>query len=314
MKRKIFVITAIILIMCALCSAFVGCKSAEEKEKEYYAKAAANVESATKKLTSLTDEVFSKSWTSSFVLAITHYVQEDEKGNKLEDGKSITRGSKDEAGWQPRMRQYVTAIAFDVDYKQNGDYTVKTTVFEVVKRSDYLSYIAKKNYRSKFTVAAEYEYSYVDGEGSGTIYIDPIQMIKTNTDSETLNKTGIAASDNFRIYTHFMRIESRQAYGQDNQYITREVNDASADESGKKAYWNGYGDDISYNWDNVYAMSSNRLTVLYSKGKNRINSLEIYNESILAYYTKNNNVDTSLVLKADVIAFAEMVIEFKYAK
>lgn len=59
-------------------------------------------------------------------------------------------------------------------------------------------------------------------------------------------------------------------------------------------------------------MNNNRLTVLYSKGKNRINSLEIYNENIISYFTKNNNVDKSLVLKADVIAYTEMVVEFKY--
>ena len=59
-------------------------------------------------------------------------------------------------------------------------------------------------------------------------------------------------------------------------------------------------------------MTNNRLTVLYSKGKNRINQLEIYNENILAYYTEKDKVDTSLVLKADVVGFSEMVVKFEY--
>ena len=104
-----------------------------------------------------------------------------------------------------------------------------------------------------------------------------------------------------------MRIESRTVYGEDYAPITRKVNEES-----EYKYWKNYGDDISYNWDNVYGMNNNRLTVLYSKGKNRINSLEIYNENIISYFTKNNNVDKSLVLKADVIAYTEMVVEFKY--
>ena len=59
-------------------------------------------------------------------------------------------------------------------------------------------------------------------------------------------------------------------------------------------------------------MDNNRLTVLYTKGSQKVDSVEIYNENILAYYTENNKVDKSLVLKADVVAFEEMVVEFDY--
>ena len=89
--------------------------------------------------------------------------------------------------------------------------------------------------------------------------------------------------------------------------ISRAFNDES-----NKAYWSNYGEDISYNWDNVYGMDNNRLTVLYSKGKNRINSLEIYNEEIISYYTKKDKVNPQLVLKADVVRYHEMVVEFEY--
>ncbi|MDE5616734.1 MAG: hypothetical protein K2I78_03000, partial [Clostridia bacterium] len=172
----------------------------------------------------------------------------------------------------------------------------------------YLSNISKKNYREKFEVEETLEFSYKDGKGDGELYVNPLEIIRSNTDKESLRERGLSASDNFRVYTHFMRIESRTVFGEDyTTPITREINDESG-----KIYWKNFGDDISYNWDNVYGMNNNRLTVLYSKGKNQINSLEIYNENIISYFTKNNNVDTSLVLKADVISYMEMVVEFKY--
>ena len=332
MKKKIFAITSIILIIGILCSVFVGCKSAEEKEKEYYEKGASSIESATNKLSLLTDEVFSKPWTSSFVLAMTYYKTESEKtykdGREKEEfttgsvyGSSIQRGSKEQAGWPVKTiendeftqknstDQYVYFMAFDVDFKSLDNYTVKTTLFKDVKRSDYNNKISKKNYREKFDIEKQFEYSVKDGVESGELNqgINPIEVIQMNTDKETIKSTGISASDNFRIYTHFMRIESRMVFGENNTLITKELNDQS-----DKKYWKNFGEDISYDWNNVYSMNNNRLTVLYSKGKNRINSLEIYNENVLSYYTKNNNVDTSLVLKADVIAYTEMVVEFKY--
>ncbi len=335
MKRKIFVVTSIILIIGVMFTALVGCKSAAEKEKEYYDKCAATVEASTERLASLTDEVFNKSWTSSFVLATTYYKTSVER--KYKDGREekfvienpIKRGSKEEAGWPVKevvkddyteknsTDEYVTFAAFDVDYNSKDDYTIKTTVFEEVEKGDYIKNISKKNYREKFTVKKELEYTYKDGVESGELYVDPISIIKSNTNKEDLRTNGVGASDNFRIYTHFMRIESRKVFGADGIDVTRDINDASVEtKDGKevKKYWNNFGDDITYNWNNVYAMNNNRLTVLYSKGKNRINSLEIYNEGIISYYTKNNNVDTSLVLKADVIRYMEMVVEFKYDK
>ena len=309
MKKKIFAIASIMLIIVALCSTFVGCKSAAEKEIAYYEENAKAVETATDTLSTLTDEVFSKAWTSSFVLAMTYYKTEtkkvyDKKENKEEELIStvgsifespIKRGSKEEAGWPVKEAgrnddekytvknstdQYVYFMAFDVDFKSLENYAVKTTVFKETKRSNYIANIGKKKYREKFEIEKELEYKVENGVASGELnmFLDPIAIIKMNTDKETIRENGIAASDNFRIYTHFMRIESRSVFGENGLHITRELNDAS-----DKKYWSNYGDDISYNWDNVYGMNNNRLTVLYSKGKNRINSLEIYNENILAY-------------------------------
>ncbi len=199
---------------------------------------------------------------------------------------------------------------FEINYTNADNYTVKTTTFEDADRKTYYDNKDKvKNYEKKFKVLDKLTYEVKDGVSSGTLAdgFNPIDFIKANTDGETISENGLSASDNFRIYTHFMRIESRQVFDKDGTVIPRAFNDES-----NKAYWSNYGEDISYNWDNVYGMDNNRLTVLYSKGKNRINSLEIYNEEVISYYTKKDKVNPQLVLKADVVRYHEMVVEFEY--
>ncbi len=319
MKKKLILIISVIMIASVLCAAFSGCKSAEEKEKDYYANVGEDLTKCTDKLQSLTDDVFNKSWKSTFILAMTYYMAEVEVEKIGDDGKPvkvkekvpnpIVRGSKNKKGWPKDADQYVTFMEFSVSYKNKDNYTVKTTVFKDVERSYYVNNIGSKKYKTKFTVEKELEYKMENAVESGELNdgINPIELIAYSTDKEDLKSTGISASDNFRIYTHFMRIESRIVFDSEGNSVTRQINDDNA-----KKYWKGYGEDISYNWDNVYGMTNNRLTVLYSKGKNRINQLEIYNENILAYYTEKDKVDTSLVLKADVVGFSEMVVKFEY--
>ena len=113
MKKKIFVITSIALIAIMMCGVFVGCKSAEEKEAEFYEKNALAVESATEKLSSLSEDVFSKSWTSSFVLAMTYYKTNVERTYKNGEQEKfsfggltdspIKRGSSEVAGWPVKV-------------------------------------------------------------------------------------------------------------------------------------------------------------------------------------------------------------------
>ena len=114
-------------------------------------------------------------------------------------------------------------------------------------------------------------------------------------------------NDSFKLSNRFMRIETRAVYDSNGNVVTRDANAAA-----EKKYWTGYGEDISYDWNQVYSMDNDRLTVLYTKKNQQVDSLEIYNEDVLSYYTQNNDVDKSLVLKADVIGFAEMVVEFDY--
>lgn len=297
MKKKLILIISVLLMVCMLATVFAGCKSAAEKEKEYYEQSIADVKQHSTTLTTLMDKALSKGWTASFVYAYTYYEKE------------ITRGSKQVAGWPDDNDQKVKFMAFDIDYTNSQNYTVKTIVFKETDRDFYVKNIDSKKYREKFKQEKTLEYKVVDGKSSGELNdgFNPIEFMIANTDNTMLNENALSASDNFRIYTHFMRIDTREVYDGENNKISRAIN-----EENDKKYWKGYGEDISYNWENVYGMNNNRLTVLYNKSKQRINSIEFYNEKIISYYTKNNEVDKSLVLKADVIAFEEMVVEFEY--
>lgn len=307
-KKKFLLITSILLLAVMTCCLFVGCKSAEEKEKEYYDNAAKSVEKSVTTLNSLTGDLFGKAWKANFMYAFTYYRKTADDGTYVND--CIARGDENNAGWPSGADEYVHFMYFEVDYKDIDNYTVKTTTFEDTDRKTYYNNKDKvKNYEKKFKVIDRLTYEVKDGSSSGTLAdeFNPIDFIKANTDGEFITANGLSASDNFRIYTHFMRIESRQVFDKDGEVITKAFNDESG-----KTYWSNFGEDISYNWDKVYGMDNNRLTVLYSKGKNRINSLEIYNEEVISYYTKKDKVNTQLVLKADVVRYHEMVIEFEY--
>lgn len=305
MKKKLILVVSLVLTICILLTAFVGCKSDEEKEKEYYAENDAAVKTHTETLTTLMDKVLSTSWKSSFVYAYTYY------------SKEITRGSTSVKGWPDDNDEMTAFMAFDVEYTDSQNYTIKTIVFKDVKREDYVKYIDNKNYREKFEQEKTLEYSLVNGQPEGELNegFNPIDFIIANINAEYILANGLTASDNMRFYLNdsfklsdrFMRIETRAVYDGNGNVVTRDAN-ASAE----KKYWTGYGEDISYDWNQVYSMDNDRLTVLYTKKNQKVDSVEIYNEDILSYYTQNNDVDKSLVLKADVIGFAEMVVEFDY--
>ncbi|MDE5756167.1 MAG: hypothetical protein K2I23_03675 [Clostridia bacterium] len=307
-KKKFILITSILLLAAMTCSLFVGCKSQEEKENDYYAKAAQSIEKSVTTLNSLSEELFNKAWKANFMYAYTYYRKTNDDGTVIND--CITRGDESNAGWPSGSKEYVHFMYFEVDYTDVNNYTVKTTTFEDTDRKTYYNNKDKvKNYEKKFTVIDKLTFEVKDGAVSGSLSdgFNPLFIIKASVDGEAISDCGISASDNFRIYTHFMRIESRQVFDKDGEVVTRAINDES-----DKAYWNNYGEDISYNWDNVYGMNNNRLTVLYSKGKKRINQLEIYNEKVISYYTKKDKVNTQLVLKADVVSYHEMVVKFEY--
>ena len=307
MKKKLILIVSFMLTVCILMTVFVGCKSAEEKEKEYYAENDAAVAEHTETLNTLMDKLFATGWKSSFVYAYTYY------------SKEITRGSTSVKGWPDDNEEMTAFMAFDVEYTDSQNYTIKTTVFKDVKREDYVKHIDNKNYREKFTVDKTFEYKLINGEPTADSQFNegfnPIEFIFVNINSEYILANGLTASDSMRFYLNdsfklsnrFMRIETRAVYDSSGNVVTRDANAAA-----EKKYWTGYGEDISYDWNQVYSMDNDRLTVLYTKKNQQVDSLEIYNEDILSYYTQNNDVDKSLVLKADVIGFAEMVVEFDY--
>lgn len=297
MKKRVLFVVSVLLMVVLISAVFVGCKSEAEKEAEYYAEVEQSLNETTATLENLMNIMLGKNWTSSFAYAKTTY------------SKEITRGSTSVEGWPDDNEQVVNFMIFDINYTDSQNYTIKTSVYNQVTRADYVKVTDIVKYRDKFTVAETLEYTLTNGVASGELKdgFNPIEYMIANAVKEELLANGISASDNFRIYTHFMRINTRMVYDGEGNLVTKAMND-----SAESKYWTGYDADIAYDWEKVYSMDNNRLTVLYSKGKQRINSFEIYNEKILAYYAEKDKVNKELVLKADVVEFEEMVVDFEY--
>lgn len=306
MKKRVLFVVSVLLMVVLISAVFVGCKSAAEKEAEYYAEVGQSLNETTATLENLMNIMLGKNWTSSFAYAKTTYKFENSRGSETQKGwvSSIKENDK-----EIKNEQVVDFMIFDVNYTDSQNYTIKTSVYNQVTRAEYVKVTDIVKYRDKFTVAETLEYTLTNGVASGELKdgFNPIEYMIANAVKEDLLANGISASDNFRIYTHFMRINTRMVYDGEGNLITKAIND-----SAESKYWTGYDADIAYDWEKVYSMDNNRLTVLYSKGKQRIDSFEIYNEKILSYYTEKDKVNKQLVLKADVVEFEEMVVDFEY--
>lgn len=77
-------------------------------------------------------------------------------------------------------------------------------------------------------------------------------------------------------------------------------------------YWSGYDEDISYEWKEIGAMYTARYTYDYNNKHGRLEQVDYYTERIMPYYTENNAIDSTLVLKADVFDNTHLVIDFVY--
>lgn len=99
------------------------------------------------------------------------------------------------------------------------------------------------------------------------------------------------------------------AYRDDSLHVTRADNTAAGN-----AYWSNYGEDITYDWSAIGAMTTARYTYDYNNRHGRLEQIDFYTEVIMPYYTENNAVDTTLVLKADVFDSMHIVMDIEYSE
>lgn len=188
----------------------------------------------------------------------------------------------------------------------------------------------------------------VNGEtASVDLIADGIELLEQYGvhDAEFSSDDLVGFSDGNKIYTHVMQAQYRTVYGlpettpefnaptvpttadpaavqeylsalDEELWIWQSELNAYFDDSLRIAekgdYWEGFGEDIIYDWNKIGAMDTARYTYDYNNKHKRLEQIDFYTERIMPYYTEKNAIDTTLELKADVFDNTHLVIDFVY--
>ena len=188
----------------------------------------------------------------------------------------------------------------------------------------------------------------VNGEtASAGLIADGIELLEQYGvhDAEFSSDDLVGFSDGNKIYTHVMQAQYRTVYGlpettpefdaptvpttsdpaavqeylsalDEELWIWQSELNAYFDDSLRIAekgdYWEGFGEDIIYDWNKIGAMDTARYTYDYNNKHKRLEQIDFYTERIMPYYTEKNAIDTTLELKADVFDNTHLVIDFVY--
>lgn len=322
MKKKLFRVLALIIIIVICVTAMTACKSAEEKEKDYYAEISEDMAKASEVIDAIGEKMNTANFTAKFSIINKEY-------------NGVSRGTPQEAGWkrnytdaEGNMVDYswmVSVVDYEIVWESTEKIYVYAKVYETVDEDTYDSVKNKNNYGDKLRVVSESKVVKSLSEHlSGTdITSLPLMAMNNAVYREKLAADGLSMDKGNKIYTNILRVNMREVYDSERIKITREINDSKkdkfdilsdADATGDSVkYWSGYGEDISYNWNKVYGMLNTRVTMSYN-GKKVLKSFELYTEEIISYYAQKNTVDSSLILKADVFKTCEMVMNMQMPK
>lgn len=188
----------------------------------------------------------------------------------------------------------------------------------------------------------------VNGETASVgLIADGIELLEQYGvhDAEFSSDDLVGFSDGNKIYTHVMQAQYRTVYGlpetapefdaptvpttsdpaavqeylsalDEELWIWQSELNAYFDDSLRIAekgdYWEGFGEDIIYDWNKIGSMDTARYTYDYNNKHKRLEQIDFYTERIMPYYTEKNAIDTTLELKADVFDNTHLVIDFVY--
>ena len=184
----------------------------------------------------------------------------------------------------------------------------------------------------------------INGEtASVELIVDGIELLERYGvhDAEFSSDDLVGFSDGNKIYTHVMQAQYRTVYGlpettpefdaptvpttavqeylsalDEELWIWQSELNAYFDDSLRIAekgdYWEGFGEDIIYDWNKIGAMDTARYTYDYNNKHKRLEQIDFYTERIMPYYTEKNAIDITLELKADVFDNTHLVIDFVY--
>lgn len=204
---------------------------------------------------------------------------------------NVSRGTPYEAGWQDGdwfVELYDGNFSYDVE---TDKWTISMTSYEKMLKDEYVKHKDKKNYGGKFTVKSTEELS-----GAGLLNCPLYVNYLLDYENLQIQKKYVTdAEESSKIFNRVARVKTSVVYDMDGEAHTPDYCSKN------------FGEDLDYDWTNVSGIRNVTATFTYKKKNMDLKQVEVYGESIISYYTKNNVVDTSLVLKADVVNYEKMI-------
>lgn len=316
MKKRIITVTALIMLVCIMAVAFTACS---QTESEYYADIEKSVSENAPVCAQLYENLAKANFKTSFNF-YRNYSDTAIRGSETKEGgtqKYVNEEGKEVTDW-------IVDYGY-IEYVQNtsSEYFYKMTLYKGITEAQYDKLSKGKEVEGiddnkiETTVTLKDGVMKIDGAVAENV-IDGLDLLGVPREIKADNSLGVTNGN--KIYTHIMQVSERVVYlvGDENtnietlsgcEVVTKAQNDAATEK-----YWNNFGEDITYDWTKVGGMINTRNTYSYSKKHMQINQIDLYSETVLSYYTPNNILDTTLVLKAKVFDMADSVINIEYPK
>ena len=315
-KKILLIIVAAVLLVSVI--ALTACATTEAK---FYEDLLSDANKAQESLQRIINTTSQHSYNADFDVIYTYH-------------DNVSRGTPDKEGWvnNDYTDWYVQIAAVSIIYeKGEGDafrYYAKVTVYEEMTDGQYDKVKGKRN----FTPALSGEYWLSSDLGENKIFYDAegnkvdskrdlpnvyvaqygiddlftlwLDMLGRYYSIEDDFNDVTDATYGFKLYTNLCQIGFRYVYDLQGNKVDSWHSDSVS---------KNYGSDLSYDWGKVSGLDNVRLSVT-SSTKHNMSSFELFTERVLAYYQAKNEVDKSLVLKADVWAKTQITVDINSKK
>ena len=204
---------------------------------------------------------------------------------------NVSRGTPYEAGWKEGdwfVELSDGNLSYDVE---TDEWTVSITSYEKMLKDEYVKHKDKKNYGGKFTIKSTEELSSV-GLLTCPLYVNYL----LDYENLQIQKSYVTdAEESSKIFNRVARVKTSVVYDMDGDAHTPDFCSKN------------FGEDLSYDWSHVSGIRNVTTTFTYKRKNMELKQVEYYGENVISYFVKNNVVDTSLVLKADVVSYEKII-------
>lgn len=301
-NRKRNLIVAAIALICIAVGMLCACTPSAE---EYYADLRAQAEKANADLGQVFDKFDAATYATQFDVVYTYY-NDVQRGSTTQAGW----GKTDDSQWRVQSARVQVIVQRDND---SADVYTEVTGYQELSEKEYKSKFKKGELTTvatakRWTTATD---TVTQTTGDAAIKVGGYDltdlltiwqnMIGRCRDVSSAYDAVTDATNGFKIYQNFCQIGFRYVYDTDgNPYANYHDPVASK----------GVGSDLTYDWEKVGGMRLERVSVTSSTAHD-LRTLEYFSENVIAYYDQKNEIDKSLVLKADVWAKMQMVVEIE---